>query len=120
MGRPRIEEKRMVFDAKKALIVYAGVTSAALAWFLVTAASPAAPARFGEIDVQRINVREPDGTLRMTISSAARSPGIIVKGREYRHPDRQAAGMLFFNEEGTENGGLIFGGRDAGGKQSSY
>jgi len=29
------------------------------------------------------------------------------------------AGMLFFNDEGTENGGLIFAGKDAGGKASS-
>jgi hypothetical protein len=111
----------MAFDAQKALIAYAGVTTAALTWFLATAAMPApTSAKFGDIDVQRINVREPDGTLRMTISSAAHSPGIIVRGREYRHPDRQAAGMIFFNDEGTENGGLIFGGREVAGKQSSY
>ncbi|MGH8338690.1 MAG: hypothetical protein ACRETL_18110, partial [Gammaproteobacteria bacterium] len=42
-------------------------------------------------------------------------------GKEYPHPDRTAAGMLFFNDEGTENGGLIFGGaKDKNGTVSSY
>ncbi|MGC2460627.1 MAG: hypothetical protein WA446_06590 [Steroidobacteraceae bacterium] len=67
-----------------------------------------------EIDVQRINVREPDGTLRMTISNAATAPGLIFKGTEHPFPNRQAAGILFFNDEGTENGGLLFGGAKRG------
>jgi hypothetical protein len=68
--------------------------------------------KVGEIDVERINVVEPDGTLRMVISNKTAFPGIIVKGKEYPHPGRQdAAGMLFYNDEGTENGGLTFGGK---------
>jgi hypothetical protein len=74
---------------------------------------------FVEIDVQRINVREPDGTLRMTISSAATAPGLIFKGTEHPFPNRQAAGILFFNDEGTENGGLLFGGSKKGQNASS-
>ena len=46
----------------------------------------------------------------MVISNKADFPGIIIKGKETPHPDRKTAGMLFFNDEGTENGGLIFGG----------
>src|ERR1700729_3358606 len=65
---------------------------------------------FAEIDVQRINIREPDGTLRMTISNAATAPGLIFKGTEHPFPNRQAAGILFFNDEGSENGGLLFWG----------
>ncbi|MEO8809878.1 MAG: hypothetical protein ABI386_06505 [Rhodanobacter sp.] len=69
-----------------------------------------------ELDVQRINVVEPDGTLRMVISDHARFPGAIIRGREYAHP-RSQAGMLFYNDEGSENGGLIFGGhKDSDGK----
>jgi hypothetical protein len=77
--------------------------------------------KFTEIDVQRINVVEPDGTLRMVISDKTKFPGIIIKDRESPHPDRTTAGMLFFNDEGTENGGLIFGGmKDKDGTVSSY
>jgi hypothetical protein len=74
-----------------------------------------------ELDVQRINLREPDGTLRLVISDKSKAPEIFVKGKEYPHPDRKTAGMIFYNDEGTENGGLIFGGERSkdGTKQSS-
>lgn len=69
-----------------------------------------------QLKVQRIDLVEPDGTLRMVISDKAHFPGAIIKGKEYAHP-RPQAGMLFFNDEGTENGGLIFSGhRDKDGK----
>jgi len=58
----------------------------------------------------------------MIISDTAHAPGMIFRGREYPHPDgRKVAGMIFYNDEGTENGGLIWGrnkGKD--GKASSY
>lgn len=67
-------------------------------------------AEFGVITVRRINVVEPDGTVRLTISNRADFPGGWVRGEEYPRPDRrEAAGMLFMSEEGTEQGGLIWG-----------
>jgi hypothetical protein len=65
---------------------------------------------FEEINVERINIVEPDGTLRMVLSNHARLPGIIVRGKEQAFP-RPQAGILFYNDEGSENGGLVFGGR---------
>jgi hypothetical protein len=101
-------------------MLYSGALTAAVIWLGLTAATPSAKnARFDTIDVGRINIREPNGTLRMTIASSARAPGFIGGGKEYPRPDRRMAGMLFFNDEGTENGGLIFAGKDAGGKASS-
>jgi hypothetical protein len=71
--------------------------------------------RFKEIAVERIDIVEPDGTLRMTISDAARSPGWVFHGKAY--PGRpKGAGMLFFNDEGEEDGGIGFGGRTVDGK----
>jgi hypothetical protein len=69
--------------------------------------------KFETIDVERINVREPDGTLRIVITSRERLPGAIVAGKEYAHP-RRVAGLLFYNDEGTETGGLTFSGRSEG------
>ena len=66
---------------------------------------------FDEITVHRIRVVEPDGTLRMVISNHDRFPGVIVKGKELGPNRRPGAGLIFLNDEGTENGGLIFGGR---------
>jgi len=70
--------------------------------------SKAMPAKFDEIDVGRINIRESDGRLRMVISNREQFPGTPFKGQETPRPDRRSmAGMLFINDEGTENGGLI-------------
>jgi hypothetical protein len=108
--------------SQRFLVIYSGVLTVALAITVLCAfAQSRQRQKFGEIDVERINVIEPDGTLRMVISNKAEFPGIIIRGRETPHPDRKTAGMLFFNDEGTENGGLIFGGsRDRQGKISSY
>lgn len=110
----------MKFDAQKALIAYSGVLTAVFVGVMVSGAvSGVGPARFTEIDVQRINVREPDGTLRMVISNQTAFPEIPYRGREVPHPGRDTAGMLFMNEEGTEVGGLVFGGKNADGVRSS-
>lgn len=92
------------------LTFYSGVVTTVLAFIVLAGFAPAKKTRFEEIDVERINVVEPDGTLRMTISSHARLPGLIVRGQE-RPFERPQAGMLFFNDEASEVGGLIFGGR---------
>ncbi len=67
------------------------------------------PAKFDNIEARQIKIVEPDGTLRMVISDHSRFPGIINKGKEQPF-DRPQAGILFYNDEGSENGGLIFGG----------
>ncbi len=99
----------------KILVVYSAVVTTLLAAFTLAGSAGARGQdrvqQFEEIDVRRINVREPDGTLRMVISNHARLPGVIVRGKESPRVNRPYAGMLFYNDEGTENGGLVFGGR---------
>lgn len=104
------------------LTVYSGVLTVVFAVVVLGGfAESRQKQKFDEIDVQRINVVESDGTLRMVIANKATFPGIIIKGKETPHPDRATAGMLFYNDEGTENGGLIFGGsKDKQGKVTSY
>ncbi len=65
---------------------------------------------FDEIEAQQIRIVEPDGTLRMIISNSKKLPGVIVHGKEVEKVDRPQAGILFYNDEASENGGLIFGG----------
>ena len=67
-------------------------------------------AKFDVIDVERINIVEPDGKLRMVISNRPRSIGPIYKGQPFGYPGGGRPGMIFFNDEGTENGGLTFTG----------
>lgn len=104
------------------LMIYAALLTAVFA-VTVLSGFVRAPRKMSldELDVQRINVREPDGTLRLVIADTASAPGIIIRGKEYPHPDRKAAGMIFYNDEGTENGGLIFGGeKDKDGTKESH
>jgi hypothetical protein len=100
-----------VHASNRFLLFYSGILTAALVVAGVRAlALSAKKTKFAEIEVQRINVVEPDGTLRMVISDKAKLPGVIIRGKEARQEDRPQAGMLFYNDEGSENGGLIFGG----------
>ena len=73
--------------------------------------------RFTEIDVERINIVEPDGKLRMVLSNRPRSIGPIYKGQPFGYAGGTRPGIIFFNDEGTENGGLTFtGSRDSTGR----
>lgn len=74
---------------------------------------------FSEIDVGRVNIVEPNGRNRLVISNSARFPGLFMGGKEYRHHNRNQGGMLFFNDDGDEVGGMGFGNRTAGGKTSA-
>jgi hypothetical protein len=94
----------------RVLVVYSSVLTTVLSAVVLAGPAAAKTQSLDEIDVHRINVREPDGTLRLVISNRARLPGVIVRGQERPPVDRPQAGLLFYNDEGTENGGLVFGG----------
>jgi hypothetical protein len=92
------------------LAVYSGVLTVAFAGVVLGGAARVRNQTFGVITARRINIVEPDGTVRLTISNRADFPGAWNRGLEYPRPDRRdAAGMLFMSEEGTEQGGLIWG-----------
>ncbi|MBP3975892.1 hypothetical protein [Pseudoxanthomonas spadix] len=95
--------------AQQFLLLYSGVLTAAFVATVLFAFGPWRTESFRELTVERLNVVEPDGTLRMVISNHDMLPGIIVRGQE-RALDRPQGGMLFYNDEGSEIGGLIFGG----------
>jgi len=100
---------------------YALFSTAVIAVLVLAAfRQPLQKTRFGEIDVERINVIEPDGRLRMVLSNRPRSPGPIYKGKPFGYKGGGRPGMIFFNDEGTENGGLTFtGSRAADGTYSA-
>ena len=95
--------------ANRFLSIYAGVLTLVFLGGAVYATGNHAKA-MDEITVQRINIVEPDGTPRMVISNHAKLPGVLVHGKE-QPLDRPQAGLIFLNDEGSEIGGLIFGGR---------
>jgi hypothetical protein len=75
-------------------------------------------ARLDELTVERINVVEKNGQVRLVIANAARSPGFAEAGKQLTPPGHRP-GLIFYNEEGTENGGLIFRGQMVDGKVSA-
>lgn len=100
------------------LKIYALVATLACAVFLLTAFT-IQKQKFGEIDVERINVVEKDGSTRLVISNKERSPGPIERGKPFGYPGGGRAGLIFYNDEGTEDGGLIFSGKKENGKASA-
>ena len=104
------------------LIVYSGLVTLAFCFTVLCGfATHAKKNTFDQIDVQRINIVDPDGKVRMVLSNRSKFPGSYVKGVESPRGDRGAAGMIFMNDEGTEMGGLIFGGsKDKEGNVQSY
>lgn len=95
---------------EKFLVLYSALTSTALLIVVLTGAAAHKTASFDELKIHRLDVVEPDGTLRLVLSNAAQIPGVIVKGKENPRVDRPQAGFLFYNDEGSETGGLIFSG----------
>jgi hypothetical protein len=92
------------------LAIYSGALTMIFAATVVCGYLTLRHPTFGIITARRINIAEPDGTIRLTISNRADFPGGWIHKKETLRPDRQdAAGMLFMSEEGTEQGGLIWG-----------
>jgi hypothetical protein len=92
------------------LAIYSGVLTLVFAATVVGGFVMMRNPQLGIITARRINIVEPDGTVRLTISNRADFPGGWIHKKESPRPDRrEAAGMLFMNEEGTEQGGLIWG-----------
>ena len=73
--------------------------------------------KFVEIDVERINIVEADGTLKMAIHNSERiTKGI---GKVKRSGEGTISGILFYNQEGYEAGGLVFDGKEVNGVRNA-
>lgn len=96
--------------SERFLAAYSIVATVALmAVLLCGFAEARKTAEFDEVTVHRLNIVEPDGTIRMVLSNKANAPGAYIKNKEYAHDSRKSAGLLFYDDEGTEDGGLIYG-----------
>lgn len=65
--------------------------------------------KFQEIDVERINIVEKNGQLKMVISNKARQHPGIVNGKVIERDYPRPPGIIFFNHLGDEMGGLVYG-----------
>src|SRR6266545_3399839 len=93
------------------LRLYVVISSLALVMLSTAAFRQAVkPQNLGEITVERINVVDANGTLRLVIANKDRMHPGVMDGKVIDRP-RPVAGMLFFNDEGDEVGGLTYSGR---------
>lgn len=69
--------------------------------------------KFDEIDVERINIVEKNGKVKMIITNTGRFPAgkDSINGRPTNSDRKKRSGMLFFNEDGMECGGFIYDGQ---------
>jgi hypothetical protein len=101
-------DNKIVKDVKY-LKIYAGLlTFAFIALLTLAFVNPGnGNKKVTELTAQRINIVSPKGKLRMVISnSKMQSPGRF-NGKKF-HARKRPAGMIFFNEDGDEVGGLIY------------
>jgi hypothetical protein len=93
------------------LALYSGVLTLAFAATILTGfAENDRNANFDQIDVQRINIVGPDGQNQMVISNRQLIPEGIIDGKTFEsHGRHDGAGIIFYNSEGDEDGGLVFG-----------
>ena len=101
------------------LQVYSVLSFSILALLSVTAFTQSSPTqRIDELTVQRLNVVDANGTLRFVLSNKDRMHPGVMDGVTINRP-RPVAGMLFFNDEGDEVGGLTFTGTDDNGRRAN-
>ncbi len=95
------------------LQIYTGILTLVLVTILISGfQSPRQ--KLQELTVERINIVEPDGKLRLSISNKERFPDPVINGKTLvgaRH-GAKAAGLLFFNDDGDECGGLAWHGKE--------
>ena len=65
-------------------------------------------ARFTEVDLERLNVVEPDGQLVLAMANTARLPDALIAGKSVK-TNRTGPGLIFFDGKGWEVGGLVYG-----------
>src|SRR5438876_11333581 len=63
--------------------------------------------KFDEITVERLNVVEKNGQLIAVLANRDRMPDPITNGKAFK--TERPPGMIFYNGEGDECGGLVFG-----------
>jgi len=89
------------------LQAYTLVVTLALVFLITTALhQPSRVRNLGEITVERINVVDANGTLRLVISNKDRMHPGVIDGRTIKR-ERPVAGLLFFNDMGDEVGGMV-------------
>lgn len=99
------------------LQAYVAVSSLILVFLAVAAlGQPAGVQKIDELTVQRLNVVDANGTLRLVMANKDRMHPGVMDGVTINRP-RPVAGLIFFNDEGDEVGGLSYSGQEKDGQR---
>ena len=95
------------------LRTFAVATAIGMIFISTSAFKKSGNQKFSEIDVERINIVEKDGRVKMVITNVERFPNgnDKINGRSTNEDRKKRSGMLFFNEDGIECGGFIYDGQ---------
>jgi hypothetical protein len=101
------QELRQLRSLLLVSILFSLCLGAALIWLIVTRNSA------DHLTVHRLDIVDADGKLRLAISNRQELPDLIVEGKPFPRNGKDA-GMIFFNNEGSECGGLQVSGSKNG------
>lgn len=65
-----------------------------------------------ELNVEKLNICEPDGTVKLALFNSKNVPGMFMEGEDILPGHRAGdgiSGLMFYNNHGDECGGLIYG-----------
>lgn len=102
-------EKKIAKDVRLLKIYSALLTVGIISFFIMSFVDSSDKEHFEEIDVERINIVEDNGDLKMVISNQEKQHPGMFDGEVLIERERPP-GIIFFNEEQDEVGGLIYQG----------
>lgn len=99
------------------LQAYAAISLAAMTFLAVAAlGQPSGAQKMDELTLQRLNIVDANGTLRLVIANRDRMHPGVMDGVTINRP-RPVAGLIFFNDQGDEMGGLAYSGEEKDGER---
>lgn len=101
-----------MLSSQRFLAIYSGILTVVFAATILTGfAQEQRKASFEQLDVQRINIVGPDGKNELVIANHQLIPDAMIDGKTFpSHGRHDGAGMIFYNNEGDEDGGMGFSG----------
>ena len=103
------------------LRTFAVATAIGMVFISTSAFKKVGNQKFSEIDVERINIVEKNGIVKMVITNVEKFPNgkDKINGKPTNEDRKKRSGMLFFNEDGIECGGFIYDGQKSKNGHSS-
>ena len=66
------------------------------------------------LSAEKVDIVEPDGTVKLCLFNKEHLPAAVINGVKMSRSGGGESGLMFYNEEGVECGGLIYSGKTAG------